>query len=433
MSDKETGIALLGFGTIGVGVVEILRKNGDLLAERTGSRLVLRAIADIDLKTDRGVTVDRALLTSDAKAAIDDPTVDVVVELIGGTTVAGDLILHALERGKPVVTANKALLAERGAEIWRAAAKQNLDVYFEAGVCGGIPLIRALREGLIANRIDSIVGILNGTCNYILTRMEREKLAFDEALRLAQQAGYAEADPALDIDGIDSAHKACILASLAYGFQIPMHAVHVEGIRELNPMDIEFATDLGYRIKLLAVIGTDGGEVDVRVHPTLVSVDHMLASVSDVFNAVLINGDMSGPTLYYGKGAGQYPTAGAVVADLVDVARNLIVHSPRRVPPGIVPDKPATLLPIGRVKTRCYLRLSLLDEPGVLGRVGNVLGKHGVSIASVLQKESRAGEHVPVVVVTHEAVEQDFRAALDEIDVMDIVGAPTVCLRIEDF
>jgi len=429
---KEIGIGLLGFGTIGAGVVEILRDSEALLARRVGQRLVLRGIADLDLESDRGVAVDRALLTTDPEKVIADPAVQVVVELIGGTTIAKDLISQALALGKPVVTANKALLAEHGAELWALAEQHNADICFEAAVCGGIPLIRSLREGLVANHVRGIVGILNGTCNYILTRMEREQLAFDDVLSQAQAAGYAEADPALDIDGIDTAHKAVLLASLAHGFQVPMAAVHVEGIRGMDPSDIAYAHGLGYRIKLLAVIREEADEVEVRVHPTLIALDHMLASVGDVYNAVMVDGDRTGSTLYYGKGAGRYPTASAVVGDLVDIARNLAAGAPRRVPVGIAPAGNRRVREIGEVLTRYYLRVSVLDKPGVLGRIGSILGEHGVSIASVMQKEVRAGEQVPVVLVTHRARERDFRAAIEQIDAMDIVGKRTVGLRIED-
>ena len=320
---KEIGIGLLGFGTVGAGVVEGLQKNGDLIARRIGAKLVLRQIADIDLDRDRGVKIDRSLLTRDAESVIQNPSVDVVIELIGGMGIARDLILKALSFGKPVVTANKALLAEKGEEIYRAAAEQGAAVYCEASVGGGIPIIKALREGLVANHIQSIYGILNGTCNYILTRMEQEKLPFDQVLKAAQAAGYAEAEPSLDIDGIDTAHKAVILASLAYGFPVPMKSVHVEGIRGLDPADIANAAELGYRIKLLGVIKRVGKEIEVRIHPTLVPHRHMLASVDGVFNAIWVSGDVVGDTLYYGRGAGRAATSSAVLSDLADVARDL--------------------------------------------------------------------------------------------------------------
>ena len=428
---KEIGIGVLGFGTVGAGVVEGLQQNGDLMARRLGVRLVLRKLADLDLDTDRGVKVDRGLMTRDAAAVIQDPSVDIVVELIGGVTKAREFILQALAAGKPVVTANKALLAEAGAELHQAAAKHNADLYFEASVGGGIPILKAVREGLVANRIQSVHGILNGTCNYILTRMEEEGLPFDEVLQAAQKAGYAEAEPSLDIDGHDTAHKAVVLASLAYGFPVPMSAVSVEGIRGLSAEDIRNAAAMGYRIKLLAVIKQGEAGVEIRVHPTLVAHAHPLAAVSGVFNAVLVSGDIVGDTLYYGRGAGRRATASAVLADLADAARAISSGAHR--PPLFGGGAAEKLRPAAESLTRCYLRLSLLDRPGVLAKVAQLLGRQGISIASVLQKEVRSGEQVPVIVVTHTAPEKAFRAAIAEIDRLPEVGAPTIRLRIEDF
>ncbi|MBU1694718.1 MAG: homoserine dehydrogenase, partial [Verrucomicrobia bacterium] len=292
--------------------------------------------------------------------------------------------------------------------------------------------IKALREGLVANRIVSLYGILNGTCNYILTRMEEERLSFDEVLKAAQAAGYAETEPSLDVDGVDTAHKAVILASLAAGAPVPMSAAHVEGIRDISAGDISYAAEMGYRIKLLAVVKQEAAGIEVRVHPTLVPHAHPLASVGSVFNAVMISGDIVGDTLYYGRGAGRRATASAVLADLADVAHHRACGARR--PPVFLPEAgPVKLRPLGEVRTRCYLRLSLLDRPGVLAKVAQALGRHGISIASVMQKEVRLGGHVPVIVVTHEAPEKAFQAALEEIDRLEEVGAPTVRLRIEDF
>jgi len=428
---KDVGIGLLGFGTVGGGVVAALQENGDVLAQRLGARPVIRRIADLDLESDRGVTVAPGVLTNDAAAVINDPRTEIVVELIGGTTVALDLVKQALELGKPVVTANKALLAERGAELFALAQASGTGLYFEAGVGGGIPIIRALRDGLIGNRIDAIHGILNGTCNYILTRMEVEKLSFEQALQEAQEKGYAEADPGLDVDGTDTAHKATILASLAYGCIVPMEAVRVEGIRDLAEMDMEFGADLGYRIKLLAAIRRTGNEVSVGVHPSLVPVDHMLASVSGVFNAVAVDGDMTGRTLYYGKGAGREPTASAVISDIADVVRGLAPGAAAR-PLPIREKNGIRVMDPARAETRYYLRLSVMDKPGSFGHIATILGSNGISIASVLQKEIRVGGYVPVVVVTHTAEESRFAAAVEEIDALDVIGAPTVRIRIEE-
>ena len=329
---KTVGIGLLGFGTVGAGVVMGLRKNQGLLENRTGLKLELRRIADIDIEGDRGVSVPPGVLTSDAEAVIVSPEVDIVIELIGGLSAARHLITQALQCGKPVVTANKALLAEHGAELFKLAEANRTDIFFEASVGGGMPLIRSLREGLVSNNIQSIYGILNGTCNYILTRMEQNRMSFVTALKEAQKAGFAEADPALDVDGIDTAHKAAILASLAYGFNVPMREVAVEGIRGLNALDLRYALELGYRIKMLAVIEQENGDVAVRVCPTLVPMEHIIASVSGVFNAVLIEGDEVGDVLCYGRGAGRDPTASAILSDVVDAARNLVFHAARRAP-----------------------------------------------------------------------------------------------------
>ena len=429
---KEIGIGLLGFGTVGAGVVEELQKNGEVIANRIGVKPVIRRIADIDIDRDRGVTVDRSLLTTDAESVINDPAVSVVVELIGGVGIAKKLMLQALKLGKPVVTANKALLAEHGAEIFKQAAEKQTDVWYEASVGGGIPIIRSLREGLVANRINRIYGILNGTCNYILSSMDRDQVTFEHALKSAQAAGYAEADPALDIDGIDTAHKAVILASLAYGFPVPMSAVHVEGIRGISKTDIENARGMGYRLKLLAVIKNDGGAVEVRVHPTLIPADQMLASVSGVFNAVVVEGDVVGQTLYYGRGAGRYPTASAVISDVADVCREIAFGDIKRRHSFGWQKEEVKLKEMGQIEARYYLRVSLLDKPGMLGRLATILGQHDISIASVLQKEWHAGKQVPLVIVTDRAKESDFQEALKTIDDMDVVGAKTVKIRIED-
>ena len=428
---REIGIGLLGFGTVGAGVVEGLQKNAGVIADRLGVRPVLRRIADIDLETDRGVEVDSSILTTDAASVIGDDGVDVIVELIGGTGVARELVMAALEAGKPVVTANKALLAEHGSDIFGLAVSKNTEIRFGASVGGGIPVIRALREGLVGNHIESIFGILNGTCNYILTRMESDGLSFDDALAEAQAAGYAEADPGLDIDGYDTAHKAVILASLAHGFNVPMDSIYIEGIRGLSELDIRYALDLGYRIKLLAVIVKGKDDVEVRVHPALVPLDHMLASVSGVFNAVMLRGDLTGETLYYGRGAGKGPTASTVIGDIADLARTFQADCKLGFLPAGGSGPGHVVRDMADVETRYYLRLSLLDKPGVLAQITSILGKEGVSLASVLQKEGRSGDHVPVVVVTHRALERSINAALADIDNLDIVGQKTVRLRIE--
>lgn len=430
---KTFGIGLLGFGTVGAGVIEGLQRNGELLSKRLNAHVQIKGIADLDLTTDRGVEVDSSLLTNDANALIDSPDVDVVIELVGGTTVAKEFILRALKQGKPVITANKALLAEYGEELFQAAREFKTDLYYEAAVAGGIPVIRALREGLVANHIESMYGILNGTCNYILTRMEQEHLEFDQVLKEAQEAGYAEAEPSLDIDGIDTAHKAVILTSLAYGLPVTMDDVHIDGIRGFNPMDIEMATQLGYRIKLLACIKCTGGTIELRVHPALVPLTHTLASVSGVYNAVMVRGDIVGDTLYYGQGAGRHATASAVLGDLADIVRNLSKESPRRVPPLKLYDHYESVLEMNKVKTRYYLRLSLLDRPGMVAEVARILGEHHISIASMIQKDIQVGGAVPVILLTHRAVEKDLRAAMNEIAAIEGVDDQIVMFRVEDF
>ncbi len=430
---KTVGIGLLGFGTVGAGVVMGLRKNQGLLENRTGLKLELRRIADIDIEGDRGVSVPPGVLTRDAEAVIVSPEVDIVIELIGGLSAARHLITQALQCGKPVVTANKALLAEHGAELFKLAEANRTDIFFEASVGGGMPLIRSLREGLVSNNIQSIYGILNGTCNYILTRMEQNRMSFVTALKEAQKAGFAEADPALDVDGIDTAHKAVILASLAYGFNVPMREVAVEGIRGLNALDLRYALELGYRIKMLAVIEQENGDVAVRVCPTLVPMEHIIASVSGVFNAVLIEGDEVGDVLCYGRGAGRDPTASAILSDVVDAARNLVFHAARRAPGFVNYNLHGKVKTVGETDVRYYLRLTLLDKPSVFGQIAAVLGRHGISIASILQKENIAGRQVPVIIITHHGKEKAFRAALEDLDTLPVVGAKTVRFRIEDF
>jgi homoserine dehydrogenase len=425
---KTIKIGILGFGTVGAGVVEAILTNGALMAERTGIFPTIGKIADLDITSDRGVTVDASLLTTDALSVIDDPEIDVIVELIGGIKVAKQFVLRALQNGKPVVTANKALLAEAGRELFEASAKSGAGLYFEASVGGGIPVLRALRDGLVGNRMKSMYGILNGTCNYILTRMEREGLDFDAVLADAQKLGYAETPPDLDIDGIDTAHKAVVLASLAYGAPVPMDAFTIEGIRGLSHREIEYAGELGYRIKLLAVIREVNGEVEMRVEPSLVPQQHLLAAVHDSFNAVFVEGDVVGSTLYYGRGAGRLPTASAVIGDIMEAAAGKGDCSAWLLKHDSLPVRSAE-----NISIRCYLRLSLKDQPDVIAQVAHVLGKNQISIASLIQKEQNAGEQVPVVFLTHKALEKNFVAAMREIEALDVVAGKPVRMAIEDF
>ena len=391
---------------------------------------VIRKIADLDIVRDRGVKVPREVLTTDAMEAIE--TCEVIVELVGGTTFAKTIILEALKRGKPVVTANKALLAKYGEELFAEAEKSGTDIFYEASVGGGIPIIKSLREGLVGNRINRIYGILNGTCNYILTRMERDQADFKEVLADAQKLGYAEANPSLDIDGFDTAHKATIAASLAYGNWFGMDPVYVEGITEISLDEIKLTNELGYKIKLLAIIKQDNGNVEIRVHPTLIPKQSMLAKVDDVFNAVMVNGDFVGDTMFYGRGAGRNATASAVVADITDVCLNLTAGSSRRIPGFVAGNLYNKVLPIDNVKSRYYLSLQVADEPGVLARITNILAAWNISISSVVQKERKGEENVSLVILTHLCEEKSMKAAISEINALAEVRNNVKFIRIED-
>jgi len=430
---QEIGVGILGFGTVGAGVVEAIHRHQALIACRTGVRLVVKGVADLDLDSDRGVAVDRGLLTTDARAVIDHPEVRIVVETIGGLTAADTLIRHALKAGKAVVTANKALLAEHGRDLCQLADQCGVDLMFEASVGGGIPVLRALRDGLVANHIQGIYAILNGTCNFILTRMEEEGIPFEQALGEAQEKGFAEADPTLDIHGVDTAHKASILASLAYGYPVAMQDIFVRGIQDIETLDIVYAKELGYRIKLLATTAYHEGCVEISVCPTLVPHSHLLAAVHGEFNAVMIAGDVVGDTLYYGRGAGRRPTASAVLSDVTDAAVNLVRGCAHRLPSLVRHELYGPLRHQDEVRARYYMRMPLLNSPGVFARVAEILGRHGISIASLIQKESAIGEFVPVVFLTQEAPEANFTLALQEIDHLDVVGAPAVRYRVAHF
>ncbi len=427
---KELGIGIIGFGTVGAGVADCLIKNGEVIAKRTGVKPVIRKIADLDIVRDRGVKVPQEVLTTDAMEAIE--TCEVIVELVGGTTFAKTIILEALKRGKPVVTANKALLAKYGEELFAEAEKSGADIFYEASVGGGIPIIKSLREGLVGNRINKIYGILNGTCNYILTRMERDQADFKEVLADAQKLGYAEANPSLDIDGFDTAHKATIAASLAYGNWFGMDPVYVEGITEITLDEIKLTNELGYKIKLLAIIKQDKGNVEIRVHPTLIPKQSMLAKVDDVFNAVMVNGDFVGDTMFYGRGAGRNATASAVVADITDVCLNLTAGSSRRIPGFVAGNLYNKVLPIDNVKSRYYLSLQVADEPGVLARITNILAAWNISISSVVQKERKGEENVSLVILSHLSEEKSMKAAISEINALAEVRNNVKFIRIED-
>ena len=433
---KQIYIGLLGFGTVGSGMVKILLENREVIESRLGASLALKRIAVRDLERDREVAVDASLLTTDAETVIDDPEVDIVVELIGGYEPAKSFILKAIENGKHVVTANKALLAVYGHEIFSAASQRGVEVGFEASVGGGIPLIRSIKEGLVANHIQSLFGILNGTANYILTKMTDQRIPFSEVLKEAQALGYAEADPTFDIEGIDTAHKLTILLAIAYGVSIDFDAVYTEGISKVTPLDIKFIKEFGYRIKLLAISKDDGGAVEARVHPTLIPDDSMLANVNEAYNALYMKGDAVGNVMLYGAGAGMMPTGSAVVSDLVDVARNILRGAVGRVPSvGYQPagTKARRIKSIEELKTEYYFRFSAEDRPGVLSKISGILGKHQISIKSVHQKGRDLVGAVPIVTITHEAKEAAVRMALSEIDQLEVVKDKTVLIRIEDW
>ncbi|MGH7408871.1 MAG: homoserine dehydrogenase [Candidatus Methylomirabilales bacterium] len=431
---KVIRVGILGLGTVGGGVVRLLEENGPMIDARLGARLQVKRIARRRPDAPASVAVDPALLTADPLEVIRDPAIQIVVELIGGTEEARRYALEALRAGKHLVTANKALLATHGLEIYRAAAERKLDLGFEAAVCGGIPIIRALRDGLVANRIRSLLGIINGTANYILTKMTEQGRPFAEVLAEAQAKGYAEADPTLDVGGHDAAHKLQILASIAYNTFIALPQVPVEGIAGMDPSDIRYARELGYVVKLLAIAKLADGELEVRVSPTLIPEDHLLASVRGVYNGVYLVGDAVGPQMFYGRGAGEMPTASAVVSDIVEIAANILAKRPSRQAtlyrPGVQTE--LALKPLQEIRTRYYLRVMVNDKPGVLSKVSGVLGNHNVSIASVIQKARHEQEAVPIVMMTHEAREGDLKTALAAIDRLDVVSAKTICLRVEE-
>jgi homoserine dehydrogenase len=425
-------VGLAGLGTVGASVYRRLTSQKDLLRQRTGTEIRVDQVAVRRAERAREIGVPEKFAVADWRKLVANPNLDVIVELIGGTTDAFELIQQALQSGKHVITANKALLAERGAELFATALKHQRHLLFEASVAGGIPIIRALREGLVANRILSIHGIINGTCNYILTRMNDEGLEFKDALAEAKRLGFAEADDSLDVDGHDTAHKAAVLAALAYGFWVPPGKLYTEGLRKVEKQDIVYARKLGYGLKLLAIIKTDAeGAVEVRVHPTLIPQSHVLASVSGVFNAVLVRGDVVGDTLYYGRGAGGDPTASSVVSDLAQIA----AHFPQEQKTRNVGHEAlhSRLKTMDEIISRYYLRLLVVDRPGVLADIARVLASRQIGISSVIQPEAQAGEITPLVLMLHDAPESQLLAAVAEIARIGAVKAPPVHLRVEDF
>ncbi len=432
---KEIRIGLLGLGTIGLGAARILLEQQALMARRLGRRLRLVTAADRNLNREFDLDMSGVRLVDDAQAVVTADDVDIVIELIGGYEPARSFVATALERGKHVVTANKALIAKHGDELFALAERKGVALAFEAAVGGGIPCMKALREGLAANAVESIYGILNGTCNYILTRMENEGAAFDDVLRDAQQLGYAEADPTFDIEGIDTAHKLSILAAMAFGSEIHFDEVFTEGISRITPDDIRSAYELGYRIKLLGIAKPHGEQVEMRVHPTLVPLHSQLAQVSDSYNAVQISGDFVEHTMYFGRGAGERPTASAVIADVMDIARVLPDGVAHLAPPmGFVAAERRNMptMPVVDAECEYYLRFMVQDRSGVLAAILSILADHRISIEAVIQKERHATEAVPVVMMTHSTSEGNLQSAIARIVALDCVQRDVLILRKEE-
>jgi homoserine dehydrogenase len=433
---KPINVGLLGIGTVGGGTFSVLKRNQEEIARRAGREIVIKIIADRDIEKARKIAGDDTLITSDANDVVTHPDVSIVVELIGGYTTAKELTLKAIENGKHVVTANKALLASHGTEIFAAAQRQGVMVAFEAAVAGGIPIIKALREGLTANRIEWIAGIINGTGNFILSEMRNKGLSFDTVLKQAQKLGYAEADPTFDIEGIDAAHKITIMASIAFGIPMQFDKVYTEGITKLTGEDISYAEELGYRIKLLGITKKTPKGIELRVHPTLIPSRRLIANVEGVMNAVVVKGDAVGPTLYYGAGAGAEPTASSVIADLVDVTRMHTADPKHRVPhlafqPDLLSNTP--ILPMEEVETSYYLRLHAMDRPGVLADITRILADLAISIDAMVQKEPNENEdQVNIIVLTHLSIEKNINSAITRIEKLTSVMGKITRIRLEE-
>ncbi|MFM8470354.1 MAG: homoserine dehydrogenase [Limisphaerales bacterium] len=453
---RQVNLGLIGGGTVGGGVFQAIQRNGALMASRLGVSLTVARVAVRDAKKARAVKIPAALLTTDWHAVVADPAVNLIVELMGGTTTARQVVLAALKLGKPVVTANKALLSAHGEELFAAAQANGANLYYEASVAGGIPIIKVLREGLIGNRITRLFGIVNGTCNFILTRMKDEGSDFDAALAQAQRLGYAETPPDLDVDGHDAAHKTGILASLAHGFWVNPKQIFTEGIRNITRQDIEFAGKLGYTIRLLGCVKAmsngelrmpnarqgHGGKfairnspfaIQVSVYPALVPNSHVLANVNGVFNAILVRGDVVGDTLYYGQGAGQDATASAVLSDLADAALDLKCGTKNRIPPFVPHERDGAVLPMDDVVSRYYVRLTVEDRPGVFAKIAGILAKAKIGISSIIQPEGHDGETVPVILMIHDAPNAAMRKALAAVAKLPVVKSAPVMIRVESF
>jgi homoserine dehydrogenase len=443
---RQVNLGIIGGGTVGGGVFQAIQRNGALMASRLGVSLQITRIAVRNAKKARAVKIPPGLLTTDWHSVVADPAVNLVVELMGGTTTARQVVLAALKLGKPVVTANKALLSAHGEELFEAAQRHGTNLYYEASVAGGIPIIKVLREGLIGNRITRLFGIVNGTCNYILTRMKDEGADFAAVLADAQRLGYAETPPDLDVDGHDAAHKTGILASLAHGFWVNPKQIYTEGIRGITRQDIEFAGKLGYTIRLLGCVKTASGvrrrqpsadsrpsAIQVSVYPALVPNSHVLANVNGVFNAVYVRGDVVGDTLYYGRGAGQDATASAVLSDLADAALDLKCGTKNRIPPFIPHERDGAVLPMDDVVSRYYVRLTVEDRPGVFARIAGILARADIGISSIIQPEGHDGATVPVILMIHDAPNAAMRKALAAVAKLSVVKSAPVMIRVESF
>ena len=433
---KPINVGLLGIGTVGGGTFRVLARNREEIARRAGCEIAMKMVADKDLDKARRLVGKSATVTADANEVVGHPDIDIVVELIGGTGVAKELILKAIANGKHVVTANKALLAQHGNEIFAAAQKKDVMVAFEAAVGGGIPIIKSLREGLTANRIEWIAGIINGTCNFILSEMREKGASFADVLKEAQARGYAEADPTFDIEGVDAAHKLTIMAAIGFGIPMQFKSVHVEGISRLAQQDIRYAGELGYQVKLLGIAKRKEKGIELRVHPTLIPERRLIANVEGVMNAILVKGDAVGQAMFYGAGAGAEPTASAIVADLVDVARMLTADPEHRVPHlAFQPDRLSNtpILPMGEVETRYYLRMCVQDKPGVLADISRILADLSISIEAMVQKEPHPGEEqVDIIMLTHLTVEKNVDAAIARIEKLPVVVGKVTRIRLEE-
>ena len=432
---RKISVGIIGFGTIGSGVVKILQDNSDIIKKRLGVVVEVTKIADLDITTDRGIKVNPKILTTDAQEVINHPEVNVIVELIGGYEPARSLILQAINAGKHVVTANKALLAKHGSEIFSIGEDQQVSIGFEAAVGGAIPIIRAIRESFVANKIYSIEGIVNGTANYILSKMSDEHCSFDLALKEAQEKGFAEADPTFDIEGIDSAHKIAILSQLAYGTPVKFEDITIQGISSVTIHDIECAREFGYRVKLLAISKFDGDFVDIRIHPAMIPQSNPMANVNGVLNAVRVCDDLMEENILIGHGAGSLPTGSAVIADIIEIARDILSGSKLRVPPQSFQNieiKTIPILNIESIDSEYFLRFSVLDNPGVLSRISGILGQHSIGIQSVIQKgRCNEGRGVPLIMMTHRANEKNIQLALREIDELEVVCEKPNFIRVE--